>query len=282
MNASIVIRHIEWMRMRGLSVRTIELRTVALTSLTSRTGKPLEAVTRDDVLAWRKSLRVAPDTIAQYVSQVRQFYRWAVDERQLKVNPAVGIPVPRLSRRLPRPISEADLAKALRSGPDRDMRLMLVLTCLLGLRCCEIAGLRWESINIAARLLIVTRETSKGGYERLLPLSSRLVAELERFGVRSSGWIFARLDGKPGPPSARRVSQRIASYLDGCGLKARAHCGRHRFATKALQTGHNIREVQELLGHASLATTQIYLAFDEAAARQTLENMPWPGLTLAC
>ena len=105
--------------------------------------------TAGELYAWRDSLRVADATAANYMSQIKEFYRFLVATGYRPDDPSAGIPVPVTPRRLPRPIPEADLMRALECAPER-IRLMIVLAAWCGLRCKELANLRREHIRDTA------------------------------------------------------------------------------------------------------------------------------------
>lgn len=260
------------MQLRRLSPRTIAGRICVLRGLAAFAGRPLLRLTAEDLVAWERWLRVTPDTAATYVSAVRAFYAWAERTGRVRRSPAAWLPAPARSRRLPRPVGEAELAAAL-AGAAPDVRLMIVLAAWLGLRCCEISGLRWEHVSLATRTVLVI---GKGRRERLLPLSDFLIGELRAYGLARSGYVLLRRDGQPGPVAAYRVGQLVSRQFRGAGVDATAHRGRHRFATGVLAACHDVRVVQELLGHESLQSTQIYTRWDQPTAVAAVAALPPP------
>lgn len=274
-----ISRHVRHMRRARLSENYIRRRIGVMTSVAAVIGKPVEHATRKDLERWQDSQRVAPDSLLCMVTHVRGFYRWLADEMLRPDNPAERLERPRRTRRVPRPISEPDLTRALTEAPRRE-RLMLVLACQLGLRCVEIAGLRWESIVLDGYhpMLIVTWQTAKGRHERTLGLSPWIVAEFRRYGPQKAGWVIPRLDGSTGPNKPTRISRLIAEYLHSRGIAATAHGGRHRFATAILDNGGDLRTVQEALGHADLTNVQIYTLVRPAKVAAAIASLPTPEL----
>ncbi len=276
-----ITAHIGWMRLCGCSGTYTYCRKTLLRQVTRFIGKPLTRATPKDLMRWRESLTatVLPDTIVAYVTHLREFYNWAVTSKLTRSNPAQGLPVPRRVIRVPRPIAEQHLATALSTAP-RDVRLILVLSGWLGLRSCEIAGLRWESIRLdgPAPLIIVAWDTAKGRKERVLPLTNPwVIAEFRRYGVKSCGLVFRRRDGQPGPNRPYRIGQLAGVHLQENGIDATLHQGRHRYATAMLASCHDLRVVQEMLGHASPATTAIYTAYDQVTAAAAMAALPVPA-----
>ena len=139
----LIALHLQWMSDRGLAQTYIVKRKKYLRAVSAMIGKPLWVATEQDLLDWRSNLTQGPDTIRGYVTHVKQFFRWLVQRGHRKTNPSEIIEIPKRTRRRPRPIPDADLIAALEAAPP-DMRLMLALGGWAGLRCCEIASLRWE------------------------------------------------------------------------------------------------------------------------------------------
>lgn len=272
-----VVRHLRYLAQWQAS-SSIYSRRRALVRLEGQLGVPLLHATAADLAAWREGLHLAPASIASYVSHAKKFYAWAVDEQLLEASPVDGIRVPPVPRLLPRPIDDQELMAAVLAAP-QPVRLMLVLAAWAGLRAQEIALLRRSSIRERARppVLLVTWQTTKGVRERMVPLAPFPVAELEAFGLPRSGLIFRRRDGRAGGLSPASVSHYCCDYLHELGIAETLHGGRHRFATKLMQATHDIRLVQELMGHASPQTTAIYTKVSPAAAAAAVAELPVPG-----
>lgn len=277
MNETIISRHIRHMRQARLSGSYIRRRIATLTSIQAVTGKPAEKATRKDLDRWHDSLQMAPESLLVPVGHARRFYAWLADENLRPDNPAEHLARPRRARRIPRPISEPDLMRALAEAPPRE-RMMLVLAAWLGLRCCEIAGLRWESIMLDGPrpMLFVTWDTAKNRRERSFELPAWLAGEFRRYGAQRAGWVIPRLDGQNRANTPARISRLIGEYLHSLGIDATAHCGRHWFATTILDNGGDLRTVQEALGHADLSNVQIYTLVRSAAIAAAIASLPPP------
>jgi len=272
-----VERHLEWMRLRGMSPLTIQRRRAVLLRL--RAALPhggLLAASPAELQAWRASLTVAPDAVAVYVSHVRRFYAWAVADGLLPASPAATLPAPPRSWYLPRPIGEQELLEAVAAAPPR-IRPWLVLAGWAGLRAKEIALLRREHVLDSRNppVLLVAAGATKGHHERLVPLSDFALAELGPH-LPARGWVFPRLDGQLGPNTPARVSQAANRHLHDCGIPETLHQLRHRFATSAYAASHDLRVVQELLGHRSIRATTGYADYDRAAAIAAVQAIPAP------
>lgn len=269
--------YLAWLRLEGKSELTIRGRRGALHRLARQLPVPVLAASAGDLLAWRKAMTVGPVSVRSYVSHVQQFYAWAAARDLIGASPAAGIPVPRQARRLPRPIGTSDLFAAVAQAPDR-IRLWLVLAAWCGLRAKEIALLRRDCIllNAAPPVLLVAGDATKGTRERTVPLSRFTAGEITAARLPLSGWCFLRHDGRPGPNRPAHVSALAAAYLHDCGIAATLHQLRHWFGTQAYHVHKDLRTVQELMGHASIQSTQIYADWDRSAAAGTVEALPVP------
>ena len=214
----------------------------------------------------------APSARGGSTSHLHMFYKWAIARRYTDVDPTVGVERPQIKPGLPRPIHNTDLQLALVfAHADPRMEAALLLGAVSGLRCCELARLRWDGVEGAA-----ARVMGKGSKERVVPLSPLTVAALDRVERTSEfvldGWQSAKL-GDPG----RCASARISRHFRGAGVRATAHQLRHRAATEALRECHDLRKVQTLLGHANVATTALYTLVDSTDLRGILveaSNIP--------
>lgn len=159
-----------------------------------------------------------------------------------------AIPAPRVPRGVPRPLGD-DVIRAALARADERTALMVELMAYGGLRRGEVAQVRGE--HVTGQWL---RVAGKGGHTRMVPLPPHLAARVER---RGDGWIFpGQIEGHL---SARRVGELVGECLPN-GMTP--HQLRHRYATTVYRASHDIRAVQELLGHARLDTTMVYMAVD--------------------
>jgi len=275
----VIAAHLRYLGLCGQAPGSVYYRGRVLTRLQAALAVPLLEASAEDLARWREGLSVAPGTVVGYVSHATAFYAWAVTIGLLEDNPAAALPVPRLGRRLPRPISEDHLMTAITEAPDR-IRPWLVLAGWAGLRAQEIAYLRRDHVLDTARpkpLLFVAGSAAKGGHERIVPLCAFALAELQAAGLPASGYVFGRRDGKRGPNRPWLVSQKCNEYLHELGFADTLHGLRHRFATVTYAVRRDLRMVQELLGHLSPATTSVYTLFDQSDAADVVELLPVPG-----
>jgi len=209
---------------------------------------------------------------ARALAAWRSFSKFCVRRGILERDPAQSLGFPRVGRRLPRALPSIELGAALDrvTGADpaslRD-RAMLELAYSSGLRLAELVGLDRRELNLAARLV---RVRGKGRRERVVPVGVAALAALERWlawvdrevpnaaaqGASMPVFVNARGRRLSGRTFQRIVSRRLASVAGGLGVTP--HALRHSFASHLLDRGADLRAVQELLGHRSLATTQVY------------------------
>jgi len=208
------------------------------------------------------------------LSALRTFFRWACRVGELAANPAARVPTPKAPKTLPRHLRPGEIeslieAPAGDSDLERRDRALLELLYATGLRVAEAVSLDWRDLDLKGRTL---RVVGKGDKERMVPFGKPALAALrawrERWeGVRKVGdgdddpvFLNAR-GGRLTDRSARRVVDR---WVEATALArgVHPHTLRHTFATHLLEAGADLRAIQELLGHASLATTQRYTHVD--------------------
>ena len=263
-------------RMRkGRAPTYIYSRKLHIRRLAAALPVPLLDATRAHILTWRAAMPHTAGGVCGYVSHARQFYAWALTQGLIDNNPADSIPVPRKPRRLPRPIAETDLMAALEAAPPR-IRMWIVLAAWCGLRACEIAYLRAECIRLGDGVLLVAADATKGHREHAIPLCDFAAAELAAAGLPIRGWTFRRADGQRGPNKPWRVSQLANEYLHDCGIAASLHQLRHRFGSQTYRGTHDLRAVQEMMGHSSPVTTAGYAELHNESAIAAVAALPVP------
>ncbi|MCZ6599609.1 MAG: tyrosine recombinase XerC [Acidobacteria bacterium] len=230
-----------------------------------------EGVDRLRVRGYLASLhrrKLTKRTIARHLAALRTFFRWLVREGHLKTDPTVGLASPRREQRLPRHLPVDEVA-AILEAPDTDRPLGLrdraVLETLYasGCRVSELTGLDCQDLSLKEGLV---RLMGKGRKERIVPVGSKARTALRKWlGVRDglrrasdSPALFLNYRG--GRLSDRSVRRVLNGALQKVAISCRIspHGLRHSFATHLLNAGADLRSIQELLGHASLATTQQY------------------------
>ncbi len=244
-----------------------------------------EALSPQDLRAYVVALHeagYAKSSVSRRLASLRSFFRFAQREGLCDQNPAKPLRNPRRERKLPHFLSTDEIGKLLAAPPSREPaglrdRAILETMYSAGLRVSELVGINDEDLDLEDGLV---RVRGKGKKERLAPLGSFAVKALQ-------GWLRVRelaARNQRGNPvftnkfgtrlTTRSVARMLEKYLleTGLDLRTSPHTLRHSFATHLLDRGADIRSVQELLGHKSLVTTQIYTHVSTANLRQVYEQ----------
>ena len=252
-----------------------------------------EAKLKMDVAGIRKFLdhlsqqRYSPATMARKIATLRSFHRWLEKKSLISNNPMLMIRTPKQSKRLPKAIDVEQVEKLL-SAPDdtnllgaRDRAIMETLYST-GIRVSELVGINRGDIDETGAALIVR---GKGRRERIVPLGSHALAALRHYtaildaetstgpqGHDNGAPLFINKHG--GRLSTRSVRRKVSKYLAQAGLDPNIspHTLRHSFATHLLDNGADLRSVQELLGHQSLSTTQVYTHLTASRMRDVYDD----------
>lgn len=226
--------HLEYLRLRNLRPRSITERRYTVLRTARALGKPVADATSADLAAWQRTLLLTPGGMHGAVVHVGVYLRWLVREGIRDQDPSAILVRPQhLNDRLPRPLSDTDIAHAMESA-EQPVRAWIALAAFCGLRCMEIAGLRRDDVidGVDTPFLQII---GKGGKERVIPLPVSVLTELRASGMPNRGHVFARMDGHAGPPSAMRVSDRINKHLHAADVAGTAHQLRHRVRHQAVR-----------------------------------------------
>jgi integrase/recombinase XerC len=229
-------------------------------------AKPLARLTHEDIRDFLGSLLrygYEKRSAARKLTAVRSFVRFLVRRDVLKLNPAAAVKGPRAARYLPGFLSQYQVMQALGSPGDSEseLRAAAILETLYGsgLRAAELVGLNRDDIDFGAETI---RVRGKGGKERIVPLGQAERDALQRYLAarkeKVDGPVFLnRHGGRLTTRSVQNIVHRALSRLPDAAV-TNPHALRHAFATHLLERGADLRAVQELLGHASLTSTQVY------------------------
>ena len=234
----------------------------------------LEMVKRNDMLELIASLRELKDgslaentTIARKVSAYRSFFKYCNEYIGIQNNPMESIHVPKGRRKIPEFLFVDEIKQFLNTYNIENLdelrdKTLFTLMYASGLRVSEVVNLKWSDLDLASRIVHVT---GKGDKQRIVPFFPSCKKLLETYKIRY--WNEKTLDhehvfiSQRGNPLTARgiqyIMQKLAETI-GFHMRVHPHMLRHSFATHLLDNGADIRTVQELLGHSSIATTQIY------------------------
>jgi len=202
-------------------------------------------------------------TLSRRLSALKAFFAFLVRDKQMTANPADGIPFPKLGRTIPRVLTVEDmfcLLDSIKTDTWLEKRncAMFETFYSTGMRISEIHGLDMGHIDFHNQVI---RVLGKGGKQRMVPVGRRAVAAVKSYREALSkdlDPVFVNKDFKR--LSTRSISRILDKIVNECGLHVPVspHVLRHCFATHMLDSGANLRGIQEILGHASLSTTQVY------------------------
>jgi integrase/recombinase XerC/integrase/recombinase XerD len=220
----------------------------------------------------------AASTVARKLAALRSFYGFLLRTGRIAQNPADLVSAPKASSRLPRVLTQAQMAEILEMAPARTPlelrdRAMIELSYSCGLRSEEVISLSLGAIDFESEQLAVV---GKGSRHRRLPVGEPAQRAVEEYLARgrpglvtdpSETALFLSRNGRRLSPSdvSRRLSARVRDAAAASGISP--HALRHSFATHLLEGGADLRTIQELLGHSSISTTQVYTHLDSARLR---------------
>lgn len=254
-------------RLGHMGRNTVPVVRVHLLAFARSMGKrPLRMVGRRDV---ERFLAAADGLSAGYrrnrVSALRTFSRWLLEHRHVDRDFMAGIEAPRPPRAVPRAMAPGDVGELLAACPDARGRLMVWLMVGEGLRCCEVAGLEIGDYDRGPGILTVV---GKGGHQRVLPVTKACAQAIDEylgeFPAGAGPLVRSYRDSGLGL-SAKAVGRLVSTWMRDAGVKRRpldgrsAHALRHTAASDVLDSCGDLRVVQQMLGHAHLQTTAIYL-----------------------
>ena len=254
------------------SPRTVDAYRRDLADLAASAGRAPATARREQLETWAADMRargLSPATVARRLAAARTFYRHLMLLGVRTDNPAAAVELPRRRRRLPRTLSPAEVERLIAGAQGvspralRD-RALVELLYGAGLRVSEAVGLDLGRVDLEERLV---RPLGKGSKERLVPLGREAVEALRRYLARGRPFLDRRrrpelfLNAQGGPLTRAGAFLVLRRLAERAGLepeRIHPHLLRHSFATHLLEGGADLRSVQEMLGHADLATTELY------------------------
>jgi integrase/recombinase XerD len=265
-----------------LAPRTVDAYRRDLNALSAFLGHAPSQSTREEIERYVAELRakgLAATTIARRLAAVRSFFRHQVLVGAREDNPAADVGLPRRARRLPRTLSPGEAERLVEAasgiGP-RDLRDRALVELLYGagLRVSEAVGLERGGVDLEERLV---RSIGKGDKERIVPLGRSAADALRRYLSRGRPFLDRRhrpelfLNAQGGPLTRAGAFLILRRLAEKAGLepsRIHPHLLRHSFATHLLEGGADLRSVQEMLGHADLATTELYTHVTDRRRRE--------------
>lgn len=215
-----------------------------------------------------------PNTKGTYFTALEAWHSYVVAAGLRADNPMAGLRRPRQPRGTPRPVSTPDLERLLSSPLTTSTRAAVVLAAYAGLRVHEIAKIRGQDLDLDDEQVLTV--VGKGGTTHRLPLHEPIV-RCAREMPRHGHWYPARPTSGRAHITSRGMTARITLAMRTAGVAGTPHALRHWYATHLLRNGADAVTVQELMRHASLATTQIYVKADPEQRREAVLRLPTLG-----
>jgi integrase/recombinase XerD len=261
--AALLLNFVAWAEQRGLG----DWREVRLSHLTNFLEEERQRTLKTEPEGSKRKL--SSESLYLQIAALRSFYNFAEAEKYLTRNIAENLSMPRRWKRLPKSLSPAEIDCLLKpEEPPTPANLcdqaVLELAYASGLRLAELRGLRLEQLHLEAGFITVI---GKGNKERVVPLGRQAIAAIQRYEevgrpklVRPKSTAHLFLTGRGGAFAASTLWQRIKRRARRSGLTRNItpHMLRHSFASHLLENGADLRVIQELLGHSSISTTEVY------------------------
>ena len=262
---------------RGLSGNTILAYQSDLIAFFDYLGNDanLDELKRKDFSSYTKYLarnEINPSTITRKIASIKGFFRYLCFKRIIKINPSISITPPKLPKRLPKVLTINELEKILSENLDLSDFAIVELLYSAGIRVSELTELELRNLDLTQNIIKVF---GKGSKERLVPIGKKCSATLKEYlkkrelialKYNSKPYLFLNSDGTK--ITRQKVYKLIHSLGKVVGKNISPHTIRHSFATHLLENGADLRVVQELLGHASIVTTQLYTHISKKTLRE--------------
>lgn len=258
----------------------------------------VQAITASHLVAYLTQLQekgYANTSLLRQMASLKTFFGWLIEEEILSANPTDLLPASKRAQHLPRSINEADicpLLDAITGNTPEDLRDRAVLELLYGcgLRCAELSGLTVHDVDFTLKQI---RVSGKGNRERVVPFGEPAANALQRYLAWRAAFVAAlkkanrgqHLDAFQAPlflsPRGKALSRpllskivrnRIRNHLTGDTTRVTPHVLRHAFATHLLDHGAPLLDIRDLLGHATVSTTQLYTHLSNKGLQSTFKN----------
>jgi len=235
----------------------------------------LDEIKRKDFSTYTKYLakkEFTPSSITRKIASIKGFFKYLCHKRIIKTNPAISINSPKLPKRLPKILNINEIDKILQSNLNTTDYAIVELLYSAGIRVSELSELKVKNIDLKQKIIKVF---GKGSKERIVPINSKCTDALKKY-LKTRELTAIKYDIKDtlfinekGQKITRQKIYKIIHELGkNIGKNISPHTLRHSFATHLLENGADLRVVQELLGHSSIITTQLYTHISKKTLRE--------------
>lgn len=267
MHSTLIAQWGEELAARGCSGRTVTEWTRIASRCADMTGRPPDALRREDLVVFLARPGLSAASKATYYTALTAWHQWLQHTDRRADDPTAALPRPRHPTGSPRPLTTVQVQRVFAQPMRAQTRVKLLLACYQGLRVHEIARVRGEDVDPWARTL---RVRGKGGRTDVLDLHPEVCRTA--VGMPPRGWWFPSPRG--GHVAGTSVSDVLGRVIDRAGVTGSAHQLRHWYATELVRAGVPLTTVQRLMRHSSLATTQRYVAVADDSAARALLTLP--------
>ena len=260
----------KWQRAMGRQPTTLETTRKVISRFLDHSATSAAEFTTEHVVDFLANESFSANTRYSYFWHLKSFSEWLVIVRKRDDFPMLHLRGPRMLRKPPRPVPGDSLPLLLKKAGSGRTRMMILLAALQGLRVHEVAKIHSSDIDIYDGSIEVL---GKGGKVAILPMHDEVRRAMVREQMPRNGYWFESTarPGKPIQPAS--VSKAVSKVMRDAEVPGTPHALRHYFGTELVRSGANLRVVQELMRHSSIATTQGYLEVQGSEMRAALSNL---------
>jgi integrase/recombinase XerD len=257
-NIEILSKFRQELLVSGYSPRTMKMYLFYTKDFLEKTGKPIESIAREDVVAYlakqKEEAGLSNTSLSLIHSALRFFFHDFLHKKIIE-----DIKLPRKEKKLPTVLTKQEIKKLIKAAKRGRNRLLIEFLYSSGVRVSEAVKMKVDDLDLNEGIARV--KGGKGKKDRVIILSKKWISSIKKYLNRKkikSEFVFSKKNGKPlSTDTVQRIIRKAAEKA-GINKHVTPHTLRHSFATHLLEKGENIRKIQELLGHSNLSTTQIY------------------------
>ena len=213
---------------------------------------------------YKKDKNLTDSTMARKIASLKTFYRFLLSREYITRDPTIEIEIPRKDQKIPEVLTEKEVKELIDAAVKERDKLLVMMFAYTGARLSEVANLTWENIDFKEKTIKIY---GKGRKERILPLHPELYEKLLLYKKSSKSEKVFEI----APRTIEAIIEKLSEKA--LGKRIHPHQLRHTFATTLLKRGVDLRTIQELLGHAKLDTTQIYMHVSNKQKQEAIKKL---------